>query len=212
MTTSMDQGIVRRWAVAGVQPIPAEEGFTMLEQALAKELPYVAIIPGDWASIQRASGPSHGSGRYADLIQASQSSKVAPDGIAARLRIAAPEARRTMLMSFLRDRLRRTLGLEASFAIDSHQPLNELGIDSLMALELKNALSSELDLPLSATLIFEYPTLDALCTFLTSATGTEQPLQPKILEPVTSADRDLESVLAEIESLPEAQAKEYADR
>ena len=41
-----------------------------------------------------------------------------------------------------------------------------MGLDSLMAVELRNALGASLKCSLPATLLFDYPTLDALVDFL----------------------------------------------
>eukprot|EP00070_Physeter_catodon_P015589 XP_023973534.1 uncharacterized protein LOC112062809 [Physeter catodon] len=47
-------------------------------------------------------------------------------------------------------------------------PLQELGIDSLAAVEFRNALQTALDVKLAATLLFDYPTLQSLTDFLFS--------------------------------------------
>lgn len=47
-------------------------------------------------------------------------------------------------------------------AIDSSAPLMAAGLDSLAAVELRNAVSSRFGISLPATLAFDYPTLDAL--------------------------------------------------
>jgi hypothetical protein len=41
-----------------------------------------------------------------------------------------------------------------------------IGLDSLLAVELRNTLGTELGQPLSATLLFDYPTIDALTDFI----------------------------------------------
>src|SRR5690606_26918556 len=51
-------------------------------------------------------------------------------------------------------------------SIDPRQPLNELGLDSLMAVELSNTLIKLLDTSLPATLLFDYPTSEALVNYL----------------------------------------------
>ena len=45
-------------------------------------------------------------------------------------------------------------------------PLQQLGLDSLMALELRNLLAQALGSPLKATLLFDYPTIRGLAQYL----------------------------------------------
>ena len=54
-------------------------------------------------------------------------------------------------------------------AMDSSAPLMAAGLDSLAAVELKNAVSSKFGVNLQATLAFDYPTLDALSGFILSS-------------------------------------------
>ncbi|MCG8671448.1 MAG: phosphopantetheine-binding protein, partial [Pseudomonadales bacterium] len=50
--------------------------------------------------------------------------------------------------------------------INPNQPLQELGLDSLMAVELRNILCALIGKQLPATLMFKYPTVASLSTFL----------------------------------------------
>jgi acyl carrier protein len=94
-------------------------------------------------------------------------------------------------------------------ALDDRQRLLETGMDSLMAVELRNLLSRQVGRALPATIVFEYPTVAALAAFLDSflfpvarAAAAQTP------EPVNGIDRLsdssvaalLESKLAAIES------------
>jgi acyl carrier protein len=58
------------------------------------------------------------------------------------------------------------LALEPDYPLDTRKPMNELGFDSLMAVELKNALDAGVGRKLPATLVFEHPTIDALAKHL----------------------------------------------
>ena len=84
------------------------------------------------------------------------------------LRNAYPNKRRPLLLGHLQACTAKILGLPADEPIDRKQPLTEMGLDSLMAVELRNVLRKSLGLSLSATLLFDYPTIDALADFLSA--------------------------------------------
>ena len=56
--------------------------------------------------------------------------------------------------------------LAPDYPIDQRQSFYELGLDSLMAVELRNALSNSTKATLPATLLFDYPTPETLADYL----------------------------------------------
>jgi acyl carrier protein len=86
-----------------------------------------------------------------------------------RLARAAPSKRWGLLHDCVRREAVTVLGLPASGGIDVDRPLQELGLDSLMAVELRNALGSAVGRPLPATLLFDHPTLRRLVDYLGSS-------------------------------------------
>ncbi len=83
-----------------------------------------------------------------------------------RLEVTPREGRRDLLLTYLREQVAKVLGLKASEQIGLRQSLLSLGIDSLMAVELRNHLQSSLGHSIPATVLFDYPTLEELVDYL----------------------------------------------
>ena len=81
-----------------------------------------------------------------------------------RVESALPSERISVLIDVVRREVMRILRLDESSAPSRHDRLMDLGMDSLMAVQLRNALVQVLGLErrLPATLMFDYPTIEAL--------------------------------------------------
>ncbi|MBV7331275.1 DUF1702 family protein [Chloroflexi bacterium TSY] len=73
---------------------------------------------------------------------------------------------REQVADFLRTQLAQVLGFASAEKISLRQRLVDLGLDSLMVVELQNRLENGLGVELTAALIFEYPTVEALLDYL----------------------------------------------
>jgi acyl carrier protein len=81
------------------------------------------------------------------------------------LRAAAPFARTRLLSNAIRERLCERLGLLPS-EIEEGSRFIDLGIDSLVAVEMQTFLVTETGVPLKSTVIFDYPTIGKLVAFI----------------------------------------------
>ncbi len=120
-------------------------------------------------------------------------------GIASKLESTPPSRRRSTLVEYLRIEVARILGLGDNHPIDEREPLTRLGLDSLMALEFRNTLAMAFERQLSATLLFDCPTLSALAGRLLEAEpGRDGAGRDGLLEEIAAmSDEEAERLLAE---------------
>jgi acyl carrier protein len=78
----------------------------------------------------------------------------------------APAERHAFLQEHLRQQAVHILSLPEGTRVDEDEALHDLGLDSLMAVELRNALVASLGKSWSPTLVLDYPTLRALTEYL----------------------------------------------
>ncbi|HEX4954982.1 MAG TPA: beta-ketoacyl synthase N-terminal-like domain-containing protein [Thermoanaerobaculia bacterium] len=91
-----------------------------------------------------------------------------PDERRAALAAAAPLRRLELLLDFVRGEVAAVLALEPGRRLSAQDRLMELGLDSLMAVDLRNRLARglALDASLPVTLVFDHPTVEAVALHL----------------------------------------------
>ncbi len=128
----------------------------------------------------RGSGGSRGSGSARRAVPGATGPSGAPSTPASRgfleiFRETPADARRPLVLNRVRTRIRRVLGLSAGAAVDTQRPLGEIGLDSLLAVELRNVLAEDAGQRLPATLLFDYATPGALADHLLSLLNAKAP-------------------------------------
>jgi acyl transferase domain-containing protein len=100
--------------------------------------------------------------------EGASTARVAPRGVdrLAALRAMDPADARDAVTQLVRAHVMHVLNLEPGSAPAPHQGFFSIGFDSLMALELKNRLTADLQVPLSSTLAFDYPNIRDLSHYL----------------------------------------------
>ncbi|WP_375336137.1 SDR family NAD(P)-dependent oxidoreductase [Nocardia sp. SYP-A9097] len=80
-----------------------------------------------------------------------------------------------VILGTVRTQIAEVLGHADSDDIDAERPLKDLGFDSLTAVQLRNRLSAVTGLRLPATLIFDYPTIDAIVGYVRTRITPDTP-------------------------------------
>ena len=168
-----DRGVDRRAVQQGMGSFTVEQGLHVLARLLEADPPQIGVLPVDWSKLIQSTRIDR---LYVSELVAPATEKAAaerPSGPARlalrqRLDAAPPNDRMRLLTEHLRALAMRVLSLDPSDELDIRQPLQQMGLDSLMAVELRNLLAAELALPqgLPATLVFDHPSVAALAEHL----------------------------------------------
>ena len=159
------QGNVAELARQGIQAFPPAQGLTFFDGLSGRSDPLVAVLPIDW-SVFGASRSGRVQPLYRDLAGGGRVDE--SGGVRERVRAAGPAERRLILQDLVRDVVGKVLKVAPS-RIDPRKAMGDMGLSSLMAMELRNRLESALGRPLSATLAWNYPTVEALSDYLADA-------------------------------------------
>ncbi|MEP7211101.1 MAG: methyltransferase [Alphaproteobacteria bacterium] len=118
---------------------------------------------------------------------------------------ANPAEQLDLLRELVRSQVMQILRLDSAAPPARHDRFMDIGMDSLMAVQLRNRLNValELDRPLPSTMIFDHPTIDAvadhLMTFFTSAPSTQDRPVKTRAEAQVAVDRDAIAAMSDDE-------------
>ena len=160
----------------GVAPFSGPEGARFLAPLVAGNEAVVAVLPINWATFaaaRRGREPSIFRELLAQAGDAAATAKVS-SGLRAQLAGATLLARHSIIDAAVRTAVGGVLRRNPDH-VDARQPFGMMGLDSLMALELRNRLESAIERSLPATIAWNYPTVTQLAAHLETLIGDVGP-------------------------------------
>jgi thioester reductase-like protein len=166
MAAELDYKLQARLNRQGITPLAASQALAHFEQALTSPDPQRVVAAIDLRKMSAAFGGSPPPVWQALLPKVAPPPTDTSADFSAELIGLSFEQRAFALTALVRGEVARVLSLPNPQAVPLDQPLNELGLDSLMAIELRDALGKRIGTPLPATLVFEQPSAGAIVSYL----------------------------------------------
>ncbi|QSQ15455.1 type I polyketide synthase [Myxococcus landrumensis] len=166
----MAASLAARFRTQGIETFTPVEGLKALWRALSFDKPQLTLMRVDWSRYLSQLPPGAMSSLFSELAAREGAPSSVDPGASQKLRrqleAAAPRQRLSILMESVRAEAIKVLGLDPTFPLEPRQRLFEAGLDSLMALELRNRLQGGVGAALPSTLVFDYPSVEAITTYL----------------------------------------------
>ncbi|WP_433511947.1 type I polyketide synthase [Nonomuraea sp. CA-143628] len=198
-----------RLARSGIAPLSVEQGLELFDGALDASEPLVVATRWEAAGLRARAEAGDLPSMLRGLVRAPRRTVgAAPSGaggagaLTERLAGLTEANARRQVTDLVRGHVAAVLAHGSADAVDVDRAFNELGFDSLTAVELRNRLNSDTGLRLPATLVFDHPTVTALAehlykTLAPAAPSPEDTLRgalERVETMLTSANGDAEAI------------------
>ncbi|NUT90682.1 MAG: SDR family NAD(P)-dependent oxidoreductase, partial [Saccharothrix sp.] len=159
MTAEVGSAEVDRMARTGIRELSTEDGLALFDAAVKAGDTLLVPVPLDLTATGDVPPLLRG------LVRAPRRS-ASGNSLGRRLAEVPAERRAEVVLEVVLTRVAAVLGYARAEQLPAGRAFKDLGFDSLTALDLRNQLSAATGLRLPATLVFDYPTPDALAAHL----------------------------------------------
>ncbi|KRE90068.1 hypothetical protein ASG87_18860 [Frateuria sp. Soil773] len=169
MTARLGTAYGKRLADMGLQPFGLTQGLHVLGQLAQESRPALLAAAIDWSRFMVHRNEYAGSPLLSAFREGAQMATSAEvGGLRVSLQRLPSGQRATEMEKALRIAIASVLGLAGPEQVGRQRRLFDLGLDSMAAMDLREILQKKLDLKLRATVLFDYPSVEALGSFLLS--------------------------------------------
>jgi acyl carrier protein len=156
--------IGQRLALQGVLPFTPQQALRLLDRFLREDTTSASVLRMDWRRWSKLIGAERVPPRFSEVLVAGGDEdlgELSGAAIRALLQTGTRAQRVELLQNLLVTRAAKVLGASAT-EIDLERPLNNLGLDSLMAVELRNWIQTELRVNLNTVILMRGPSITQL--------------------------------------------------
>ncbi|MFI6298517.1 SDR family NAD(P)-dependent oxidoreductase [Nonomuraea sp. NPDC050790] len=179
-----------RMSRAGVAALTAEQGLDLFDAVLSAPAAEPLVVAARWdaAALRQRAEAGELASILRGLVRAPRRTAekggaerngaapaAGPMALVERLAVMAEPDARNHLTGLVRSHVAAVLGHGGADRVGVDKSFNELGFDSLTAVELRNRLNADTGLRLPATLVFDHPTVSALAEHLFQSLAPQTP-------------------------------------
>jgi acyl transferase domain-containing protein/acyl carrier protein len=190
--TAGGKRLAARLALAGIGSIAPAQALEVMSRMLSQGATQVAVVPVDWGKYRQFYPAGTEPALLSELgDEQTASSALSSDANEKRtaLLAAEPAERFLLVQSYVTELVARVLGQAAS-KVDVQQPLSNLGLDSLMAVELKNRIATDLGVNIPMVTFLSGPSVEQAATQLLQLLTSEAPAASVPIASAPPADVD----------------------
>jgi acyl transferase domain-containing protein/acyl carrier protein len=204
MAAQLDTRVSERWSGLGLELITPELGLDLLEELWQRDSTQVGVQPINWSKFMRQFPPGLQPPLLEAFVQHAGTPALTKSKFLETLEVTAAGERLTLLQDEVRSQIAAVLGISSPDEIDLRSRLFDLGLDSLMAVELKVRLERALCCVMRPTLVFDYPTVEALVSYFAQEplvkffppAGGSPPAAEDLTDGVALLDNESEDAIA----------------
>ncbi|MFD5902311.1 type I polyketide synthase [Streptomyces microflavus] len=171
MTAHLGKAELGRLRRQGIGALTLAEGLNALDVALARPETQLLPVRLELASLRHALGDAEAPPLLRDMLRRTTEARRAEvaepaQSLDTRMADASEAERPALLLDLVRSEVADVLGLPGPDSVPADRALRSLGIDSLTMVQLRKRLAKRLNTTLPATLVFDYPTAEAIAGLL----------------------------------------------
>ena len=186
-----ERQVDKQMSLKGIGTIDPQQGLEVLESLIVDSATQVGVIPIDWSTFLAHQNKIQ-SGFWENFQTVTTPTQTQDDGFKEKLLAIVSHQRKSYLVNYLQTEVGKVLGLSADNPPNPNQGFFDIGMDSLMAVELKNRLETSFGVSFPSTVIFEYPKIIDLADYILTEVLPSEYSQEDQVDDVVGQDLPLD--------------------
>ncbi|MGC1853496.1 MAG: SDR family NAD(P)-dependent oxidoreductase, partial [Solirubrobacterales bacterium] len=178
MVSQLQEADLARMRRGGIEALTDEGGLALFDAALEAGRAQVLAIPLNLPALRAIASAGALPSIFSGLVRVARRSSASTGSLAAKLSTRPEAEHEGIVLELVRGEVATVLGHASAAEIEPDRAFQELGFDSLAAIELRNRLDAIAGVRLAATVVFDYPSTAALAEHLlaeaTASGGAKQ--------------------------------------